>query len=407
MKVSSVWTNRNLSSVTNQIQQAAITGMAQTPFNRRKDGSSFRDWAHTAFQEALVQSTLKHADIQALFVASESDFFTLQLNPASILATDNGLHGAATTRVEGGGASGQLAVHAAVRAIQSGAYQHVAVIGVDPSASQLSADAVRTLYGYSFDAWHDGMTGISATALYALSYQLFADTQQTNDEHLDAITISNRSNALHNPNAHLGRQHSAEDIADSPFIASPYRRLHCSPLSDGAAAIILSATNALPDSRQHAARIAGIGAASDHAHLGSREEPGHFGAKTLAMQRACKEAHITPDAIELAEVYDAYAGAQLQALIALGLSNDLLTDIESDKFSIQGSCPINPSGGLMGQGAPVGATGVAQTISCALQIEGQYHSGLQKPTPPRYALADTHGGVCTTSAVTLLTGAPQ
>ena len=124
MKVSSVWTNRNLSSVTNQIQQAAITGMAQTPFNRRKDGSSFRDWAHTAFQEALVQSTLKHADIQALFVASESDFFTLQLNPASILATDNGLHGAATTRVEGGGASGQLAVHAAVRAIQSGAYQH-------------------------------------------------------------------------------------------------------------------------------------------------------------------------------------------------------------------------------------------------------------------------------------------
>ena len=388
------------------IQQAAITGMALTPFNRRQDNSSFRDWAYSAFQQALVFSTLKRSDIEALFVASESDFFTLQLNPASVLATDNGLQGAATTRVEGGGASGQLAVHAAARAIQSGAYKHVAVIGVDPSASQLTADAVRTLYGFSFDAWHDGMTGISATALYALSYQLFADKYNTNDEHIAAVTINNRYNALLNPHAHLGRKHTAEEIDKSPYIASPYRRLHCSPLSDGAASIILSATNALPRSRMHAARIAGIGAASDHAHLGSRNEPGNFKAKTLAMKRACDEAGITPDAIELAEVYDAYAGAQLQALMALGLTNDLLSDVKSDKFSIRGTCPINPSGGLMGQGAPVGASGVAQTISCALQIEGRYHAKLQRPTPPKYALADTHGGICTTSAVTILREAP-
>ena len=402
-----MWIIRPLSPVTTQLQRAAITGMALTPFNRRKDSSSFRDWAHCAFQEALTESTLAHSDIEALFVASESDFFTLQLNPASILATDNGLHGAATTRIEGGGASGQLAVHAAVRAIQSGAYKHVAVIGVDPSASQLSADAVRTLYGFSFDAWHDGMTGISATALYALSYQLFSDRHDTNDEHITAVTISNRGNAAFNPNAHIGRQHTVDEINGSPFIASPYRRLHCSPLSDGAAAIIMSATDALPTSRKQAARIAGIGAASDHAHLGSRDEPGSFAAKSLAMKRACAEAGIKPDSIELAEVYDAYAGAQLQALVALELSDDLAADIASDKFSIQGHCPINPSGGLMGQGAPVGATGVAQTISCALQIEGRYHAELQRPTPPRYALADTHGGICTTSAVTILCEPPR
>ena len=376
--------------------------MALTPFNRRKDGSSFRDWACSAFQQALAQSTLQHTDIEALFVACESDFFTLQLNPASILATDNGVQGAATSRIEGGGASGQLAVHAAVRSVQSGACKHVAVIGVDPSASQLSADAVRTMYGFSFDAWHDGVTGVSATALYALSYQFFADKHNTNDEHIAAVTIRNRCNAVLNPNAHLGRNHTEEEIQNSPFIASPYRRLHCSPLSDGAAAIILSADNALPDARKHAVRIAGIGAASDHAHLGSRHEPGSFTDKTLAMQRACDEAGITPDSIELAEVYDAYAGAQLQSLVALGLSDDLLSDMESDKFKLQGHCPINSSGGLLGQGAPVGATGVAQTISCALQIEGSYHSALQRSSPPKYALADTHGGICTTSAVTIL-----
>ena len=165
------------------IPKVAVTGTALTPFNRRKDNSSFRDWAYSAFHAALQQSTLEKSDIEALFVASESDFFTLQLNPASILASDNGLHGVATTRVEGGGASGQLAIHAAVNAIQSGAYKHVAVIGVDPSASQLSADTIRTLYGYSFDTWTDGMTGITSTALYALSYQCFATTHKTTNKH--------------------------------------------------------------------------------------------------------------------------------------------------------------------------------------------------------------------------------
>ena len=388
------------------IPQVAVSGSALTPFNRRKDSSSFRDWAFSAFHAALLQSTLEKTDIDALFVASESDFFTLQLNPASILASDNGLHGVATTRIEGGGASGQLAIHAAARAIQSGAVKHVAVIGVDPSASQLSASAVRSLYGYSFDAWTDGMTGVTSTALYALSYQMFADTHKTTDKHLAAVTIGNRANAAHNPNAHLGRQHTEQDIGNSPAIASPYRRLHCSPLSDGAAAVILSATEALPASRKRSARIAGIGAASDHAHLGNREEPGAFKAKTQAMQRACNEAGITPASIQLAEVYDAYAGAQLQALIALGLCEDFHADLETDRFSLKGDCPVNPSGGLLGQGAPVGATGVAQTASCAMQIEGRYHAALQRATPPRYALADTHGGVCTTAATTILCSAP-
>ena len=388
------------------IPQVAVTGTALTPFNRRKDDSSFRDWACSVFHAALRQSSLEKNDIEALFVASESDFFTLQLNPASILASDNGLHGAATTRVEGGGASGQLAIHSAVRAIQSGAYKHVAVIGVDPSASQLSADTVRTLYGYSFDAWTDGMTGITSTALYALSYQQFASTHKTTDKQLAAVTIENRANAIHNPNAHLGRHHTEQDIENSPSIASPYRRLHCSPLSDGAAAVILSAADALPACRNQSARIAGIGAASDHAHLGSRENPGTFKAKTQAMQRACREAGISPASIELAEVYDAYAGAQLQALMALGLCDDFRADLGSGKFSLQGDCPVNPSGGLLGQGAAVGATGVAQTASCAMQIEGRYHPALQRSVPPNYALADTHGGVCTTAATTILCGAP-
>ena len=140
-----------------------VAGAALTDFNRRKDGSSFRDWAAEAFNSALEMSGFERSDMDALIVASESDFFTLQLNAASVLADDLGLAGAATMRAEGGGASGQLAVHVGCRAIRSGEARRVAVVGVDPSASQLDPEMVKLLYGFSFDTWADGLTGVSAT----------------------------------------------------------------------------------------------------------------------------------------------------------------------------------------------------------------------------------------------------
>jgi acetyl-CoA C-acetyltransferase len=258
------------------------------------------------------------------------------------------------------------------------------------------------LYGMSFDAWTDGMTGLTPTAVYALSAQAFMARTGVGVAELDIVTISNRANACCNPGAHLPRKHAPSEIAASPMIASPYRRLHCSPLSDGAAAVILSHKNFIPVERRSAATIVGIGAASDRMHLGARADPGSFGAKTLAMQRACQMACIGPSDVGLAEVYDAYAGAQLQAVEALGLSDRLKADLTEGRFAASGPLPINLSGGLMGQGAPVGATGVGQTATCALLLEGRYHAGLQPAAPPRYALADTHGGICTTAAVTLL-----
>jgi len=385
--------------------KVTVCGAAITAFNRRTDGSSFRDWALTAFEKALAMSTLERQDIDALVIASESDFFSLQLNPASVLASDLGLIGAATARVEGGGASGQLAVQTAARLIQSEASKHVAVVGVDPSASQLPAATVKSLYSFSFDAWTDGMTGVSSTALYALSIQAFMSRIPITIRHLDQVTRQNRANAMHNPRAHLGKMHSQQDIDESPMLATPYRRLHCSPLSDGAASLILSSTKHTPSSRKTAPSIIGMGAASDTLHLGARSDAGDFAAKRLAMKRACNEANIKPSQIEIAEVYDAYAGAQLQAIHALGLSDALLQDLESSRFSNNGTCPINLSGGLMGQGAPVGATGVAQSATCALLLEGLYEKNLQPNTLPRFALADTHGGICTSAAVTLFAGA--
>jgi acetyl-CoA C-acetyltransferase len=374
-----------------------VAGAALTPFNRRKDKSNFRDWAEDAFVAALADAGLEPGDIDALVVASESDFFTLQLNPASVIADDLGLAGAAAMRVEGGGASGQLAVHAGVQQILSGTASCVAVVGVEPSASQLPAAAVTGLYGYSFDFWTDGMTGSSATALYALSARFFMARTGATVEDFAAVAVRNRQNARDNPNAHLPLDTTVADVLTSPVVSQPYRRLDCSPLSDGAAAVILTAL----DAKSTSPRIRGIGAATDRVNLGARDDPGNFAGKTKAAQRAFSMAGISPSDVDVAEIYDSYSGAQLQAIEALGLSDGVLAEHRAGAFDPDGRLPVNLSGGLLGQGAPVGAVGVGQVATCALLLQGRY-PGVAPAHAPRTALADTHGGVATTCAVTLL-----
>jgi len=381
-----------------------VAGTGMTAFNRRKDGSGFRDWAGEAFEAALAEAHMDRGEIDALVVSSESDFFSLQLNPASVLCDDFELRGAACQRVEGGGASGQLAVHAGAVLVLSGLARRVAVVGFEASASALKAADVTALYGYSFDAWTDGMSGVSATALYALAAKAFMQRTGATTDDFAAVAVQNRSNARGNPDGHLPLNIDRADVLASPMISDPYRRLDCSPLSDGAAAIILAASEAVPAERQTAPRIGGIGAANDRARLGDRPDPGRFEAKRLAARRAYRMAGIDrPElVVELAEVYDAYSGAQLQAIEALGLSENFLGEHRDGGFAPSGRLPVNLSGGLLGQGAPVGATGIAQVIACARQIEGGYHEDLQLARPPRIAVADTHGGVGTSCAVTVL-----
>ncbi|MCZ4346814.1 thiolase family protein [Devosia neptuniae] len=378
-----------------------IAGGAMTPFNRRKDGSSWRDWARQAFEAALADANLERPDIDSLVVASESDFFTLQLNPASVLADDLALFGKPVMRVEGGGASGHLAVQAAVMQVLSGQAARVAVLGVEALAAHLPGATVSTLYGLSFDAWTDGMTGIDSTALYALSALAFQERTGASESDFAAVAVRNRDNACDNKFAHLPLEISVQDVLSSPMISAPYHRLDCSPLSDGAACLIVGRGVGLPHAGRDRARLVGMGAANDRVRLGERTDPGYFGAKQIAAARAIAAAGGALSDIDIAEVYDSYSGAQLQAIEALGLSDQLLADERAGRFAALGSLPVNLSGGLLGQGAPVGATGVAQVLTIARQLEGRYW-GRRPDRTPRRGLVDTHGGIATLCAVSIV-----
>jgi len=383
------------------INDVWIAGGAMTPFNRRKDESSFRDWARAVVQDALDDAGLEPSDIDALVVASESDFFTLQLNPAALLADECGLVGVAAKRVEGGGASGHVAIQAGVADIAGGLARRVMVLGLEPSASHLAGPDVGGLYALSFDAWTDGMTGADSTSLYALSALAFMERTGAKHDDFARIAVRNRAHARHNSNAHLPLDIAVADVGASPVVAAPYHRLDCSPLSDGAAAIILARKADLPKLWRTRTRFVATAGATDCVRLGERRDPGFFAGKQQAAIRAYKMADVTPTDIGLAEVYDSYSGAQLQAVEALQLAPDTLRAERHGVFNADGSLPINLSGGLLGQGAPVGATGVAQILTAAQQLEGRY-AGQQPARSPSRALVDTHGGIATLNCVSIL-----
>lgn len=389
---------------------ALILGGSISRFAAFRDGSHWRDRVCAVAAQALAEAGLEPADIDALVVASESDAMSLQINPAAVVASDLALAQVSAVRVEGGGASGALALRAGVMHVLSGLAQRVLVVGFDDTASRLKGADVRLLYGLSFDTDVEGLAGASAAVLYALSMQLHMQQHGTTAAQMAAVAVKNRRHALHNPLAHKPMAIGIDDVLASTLVAPPYRRLDCSLLSDGAAAVVLAAPQAAPRSASGGAtlrvRISGSGCASDAVRLGDRERPHAFDAKARAAHAAYAMAGVRDPAREIgvAEVYDAFSGAELQALEALGLAAEGAAGpaVAAGEFGADARLPVNLSGGLLGQGGSPGAVGIAQAVTVARLLSGRYHPALQPKTSPQRGLVDAHGGVGTVCVVHVL-----
>ena len=383
-----------------------ILGGATTAFGRRLDGSGWRDWVCDAARDALVDADVEANDIDALVVACESEVLSLQLTPGSVIVDDLGLTPREMVRVESGGASGGSAVRAAYIHVQSGLARRVLVVGFEHSASHLAGDDVRLLYGLSFDADLEGIAGITAPALYALSIGLHMQRHGTTGEQLARVSVKNHGNARFNPLAHKPMDITVDDVLASPVVSTPYRRLDCSLMSDAAAAMVVAAPRHAPASDEPRVRIAGSGCATDHARLGDRDAPERFAAKARAARIAYEMAGIDDPAtdIHVAEVYDAFTGAEIQGIEALGLAEHghAGAAIAAGEFDADGALPVNLSGGQIGQGGAPGASGIAQALAIERLLRGRYWPDIQPSRDLRRGLVDTHGGICTTSVVQVL-----
>jgi len=384
-----------------------VAGGAISQFQRSKDGSTWRDRAHLVAMDAITEAGFAPKDIDALVVASESDLISLQVNPAPVVASDLGLPYVPAVRVEGGGASGALAVRAGVQHILSGLYARVLVVGFDDAASHLDKAGVGLAYSLSFDAEVDGFLGASSAALYALSAAEHMRRYAGSEQELAAVAVKNRRNARANPNAHLPMASTIQDVISSPAVAPPLKKLHCSPLSDGAAALVLTSnTGTSSGSQPKHIRIVASACASDWARLGDRPEIWRYAGKARAAVSAYAQAAITSPQteIDVAEVYDAFASSEIQSLEALLFAPEgrAGAGIINGEFGPSGRLPVNLSGGLLGQGGCPGAVGIAQIVTIARLLQGAYYPDLQPRRSLRRGLAEAHGGIATINCVHIL-----
>ena len=394
-------------------RNVVIVGGGLTKFASDRADANVRDLVVEAVMAAVDDAGIDLSAVEHGLTSYESDHFNRQMTLGAILHDHIGMVPKPNVRVEGGGATGALALRTAFAYVKSGLCDSIIVYGGETNGRSVSSATAQQFFALSSDADWEMMVGGTYTAYYAAMIREHMRLYGTTEEQFAHIAVKNRHNARFNPIAQKPMDITVDDVMASVPIAEPYKLLDCSLLSDGAAAMILATEDwATTHSTQWQKRppiyFAGTGCGTDTMRLGDRPFPypglAHFRGKKEAAQQAYAMAGIDNPAsqIDVAELYDSYSGVELQAYEELGFCDYGAggPSAISGRFDLDGELPVNPSGGLLGRGAPVGATGIAQAIEIVLQLRGEADKRRQVLNARR-GLTDTHAGTGTHCVVNI------
>ncbi len=348
----------------------SILGSYTTQFGELWD-QSLSDLCHEAVDGVLSDARIEAKQVEAVFVANKAAGNFENQHHLNALVSQFFSHFPPSMRIEGACASGALALLAAEYALLAGQYETVMVIGVEKMTDATSEETTHILSGA---ANNQNEWGSTFPALYGLVTQLHMKQFGTTRSQLSSVAVKNHHHALNNPKAQFHKEFTVEQISNSQLVADPLRILDCSPISDGAAAVILT-TRAMTKKPC----ILGFGHGQDSLDLAHREVITTFAATQKAASQALEKAKVAIKQIQVAEVHDCFTIAEIMAIEDLGFfpkgSGGHAT--ETGKTTIGGKVVINPSGGLKACGHPVGATGVKQLAYLSKTIEnGEYSLGL-------------------------------
>lgn len=397
-------------------REVVVVGGGATKFASHRTDANIRDLVIEAVMECVRDAGIALKDVEHGLTSYESDHFNRQMTLGAILHDQIGMVPKPNVRVEGGGATGALALRTAFAYIKSGLCDSIIVYGGETNGRGVSSNTAQQLFALSSDADWEMMVGGTYTAYYAAMIREHMRIYGTTEEQFAHIAVKNRRNAQYNPIAQRPMDLTVEKVMSSIPIAEPYKLLDCSLLSDGAASLILAtpewaAAHSTSWGERPSIYYVATGCATDTMRLGDRAYPypglAHFRGKLEASRQAYAMAGITTPRrqIDVAELYDSYSGSELQAYEDLGFCGygEGGPAAESGLFDLEGDLPVNTSGGLLGRGAPVGATGIVQAMEIMLQLRGEADSRRQVPDA-RLGLTDTHAGTGTHCVVNIFEG---
>ena len=372
-----------------------INGVGRTKFGILS--KSLVELTYEAMFNAIEDSPFAISDIDAIYV---SNFLGGPLNGqlhfnsiiASLLPSIN----IPIIRIETACASSSVAFNQALNSLKK--MPNIMIIGVEKMTGTKLMSPTDAI-AMAGDHENDFEQGLIFPAAYALIAQQYMQKYGVTHDILELVSYINHVNANRNPLAHFyHKEVTREMIKNSQMVASPLNLFDCSPLSDGAVAIIIS-------DKKHAdrdIRILSSRIATDTISLTQRADMTSFLATKIAGAQAFKDAGITPKKIDVVEVHDCFTISELLALEDLGFCapGESSTMIENGDILLDGALPVNPDGGLKANGHPIGATGLAQIFEIVAQL--RLEAGSRQVADPEIGLTQNIGGIGGTCGITIL-----
>jgi acetyl-CoA C-acetyltransferase len=352
---------------------ACIIGWAHTPFGRL-EGETVESLVVRVANDALDDAGVAASDIDEILLGHFNAGFSPQDFTASlVLQASPDLRFKRATRVENACATGSAAVHQGLRSIDAGAARLVLVVGVEQMTTTPAEEVGRNLLKASYVREESGIAGGFAGifgTIAGLYFQKYGDQSDA----LAMIAAKNHKNGVANPYAQLrkdlGYAFCRTESEKNPFVAGPLKRTDCSPVSDGAAALVLAdVSTAL--AMKKAVIFRGASHVQDFLPMNKRDIL-KFEGCSEAWARALAAAGIRLADLSFIETHDCFTIAELIEYEAMGLvpAGEGARAIKEGLTQMAGTLPVNPSGGLKAKGHPIGATGVSMHALAAMQLTG-------------------------------------
>jgi acetyl-CoA acetyltransferase len=364
--------------------EVIIIGAGMTPLGKHLD-RGLRDLGGEACRLALHDAGIHPREIQAGYCGNAlGSAIQGETGVGQNSFWEAGISGIPIVNVENACATGSTALHLAWQAVATGVYDLVLVVGVEkavmPKGTMLNVGAgeLETQLGDVFPGY------------FAMIAQKHMAEFGTTPEQMAQVSVKNHYHGTLNPYAQFQKEFTLEEVLNSPMIADPLTLYSCCPNSDGAAALVLAGGKTARRLGGHGIRLAA--SVLTTGTYDNRRDLTGWEAEERAARLAYEQAGLGPEDLNVVEVHDAFTICEIVHYEGLGLcprgQGGRLA--EEGVTALGGKVPVNPSGGLLSKGHPVGASGVAQVVEMVWQLRGQ--AGQRQVPGARVALAQIMGG---------------
>jgi acetyl-CoA C-acetyltransferase len=356
------------------MRKVALVGAGVSRFGVRK--ATYRDLIWEAGKACFDSAPgVAPADLQGLVVGSVMPERTaFQSHVAPLAAEALGIRpDRLSARTEHMCASGTVGIRYAYAFIAAGLADLVMVLGVEKLNLPAGEESILNM-GTGVDREWEAAHGLTAPPCFALAAQAHMARYGTTEAQMAMVSVKNHTHAARNPFAHFQKGATLDQVLCSRMIAAPFRLFMCSPITDGAAAVILASEERARDLTERPVWIRGTGQALDGFTLSSlHPDYAHWPALKRAAEHAYAMAGVGPSDVDVAEVHDCFAIAEIIAYEELGFcaKGEGGAFVEAGRSDDGGQVVVNPRGGLIGCGHPLGATGVAQAAEVFWQLRGE------------------------------------